>query len=435
LVNDPALAASVQRTKTLSFNPLIPNITQRVLGFDDATAQIIGAGIDRDGSNGPRGFYPDMQDLVYGLLGPGDALNELTLSAVQEFSKELNAYAKELGKSEFSRVGKVEDDLLLWVKHIVTVATARFLFGPHNPIARIPQLEESFWSFDSGIPGLLVGILPQWTARRAYFGREALVRALAKYVEEGAYSEGCELIQKRVKIAEKHGFSVEAIAREELSFLFAGIVNTAVTSFWMVLHIFARPNLLKDVRTELEKCVEGDGKTKTVSVHNVKDKCELLMSIYREVLRLESDTASTRAVTADMILGDQYFLKKNSTLMISGGTMHQLKTVWGDDADEFNPRRFIELARSKDLHPAAFRAFGGGSTLCPGRHFATNEIVLFVALILLRFDIEHPTGEKLTVPAKVDDVLPVHILEPEYPVQVKIKPRAGWEDMVWDPTL
>ena len=435
LVNDPALAASVQRSKTLSFNPLIPNITQRVLGFDDATRQIIATGIDRDGTNGPRGFYPDMQDLVYGLLGPGDALNELTLVAAREFSKELDAYAMELGKPEFANVGKVEDDLLLWIRHIVTVVTARFLFGPHNPIARIPQLEESFWNFDHGIPGLLVGLLPKWTARKAYFGREALVRALMRYIDEGSYRDGCELIQRRIEIAEKHGFSVEAVAREELTFLFAGIVNTAMTSYWMVLHIYARPDLLKEVRAELEKCVEGDGKSKSVSVHELKDKCELLMSIYREVLRLESDVGSTRMVTADTILNDQYFLKKNSTLIISGGTMHQLKSVWGDDVDDFNARRFIQLARSKELHPAAFRAFGGGSTLCPGRHFATNEILLFVALIVLRFDVEHPTGKELAVPGKMDDVLPVHVFEPENPVQVNIKPRSGWDDMAWYPSL
>lgn len=433
-MNDPAVAASVQRTKTLSFNPIIPNVTQRVLGFDDTTAGIIAKGIDRDGSSGPRGFYPEMHDMVYGLLSPGDALNDLTLSAVKEFATELDAYVKVLKTPEFSKAGK-DEDLLLWVRHIVTVATARFVYGPDNPVARIPQLEDAFWDFDHGIPGLLLGILPQWTARKAYFGREALVRAFERYIEEGGLAEGCDLIQRRVKIAEKHGFTREAIAREELSFLFAGIVNTAVTSFWIVLHVFARPSLLAEVRDELESCIGGDEKTKTISVQRVKDNCELLTSIYRETLRFESDTASTRAVMADTVLGDQYFLKKGSTLLVSGGAIHQLKPVWGDDVDEFNARRFIELTRSKELHPAAFRAFGGGSTLCPGRHFATNEILVFVAMILLRFDIKASKGSELKVPRKQDDVLPVHILEPEENVEVKFKAREGWEGLRWETTL
>lgn len=434
IVNDPALAAAVQRTKTLSFNPIIPNVTQRVLGFDDATTQIIAKGIDREGTSGPRGFYPEMHDMVYGLLSPGDALNNLTLSAVKEFAAELDAYVKVLKAAEFSRSGKAED-LLLWIRHIVVIATARFIYGSHNPVKRVPQLEDAFWDFDHGIPGLLLGILPQWTARKAFFAREALVRAFVRYIEEDSYLEGCELIQRRVKIAGTHGFSTEAIAREELSFLFAGIANTALTSFWMVLHIFARTSLLEEVRGELEACIGGEGKKRIISVHKVKDECELLMSIYREVLRFESDTGSTRAVTADTVLGGRYFLKKGGTVLVSGGTMHQLKEVWGEDVDEFNPRRFIELTRTKELHPAAFRAFGGGSTLCPGRHFATNEILVFVAMILLRFDVQPPSGRELKVPRKQDDVLPVHILEPEDVVEVNIKPRQEWEDLVWETTL
>jgi len=437
VVSDPSIAAVVQRTKTLSFNPIIPVVTQRVLGFDDATRSIIAKGIDRDGANGPRGFYPETHDIIYGLLSPGDSLNDLTLSAIKAFAVELDKYNETLKAVEFGGVGKVED-LLSWFRHIVVVATARFFFGPHNPITRIPQLEEAFWDFDNGIPGLLLGFLPQWTTRKAFFGREAVVRAYMRYLEEGSYMQCCDLIQRRIKVAEKHGFSTEGIARTELSFLFAGAANTTITSFWMALHTFARPELLQEVREELEKCVEdnkGDKKVKRISVEKIKNECPLLFSIFRETLRLESDAFSSRVVMADTVLAGQYFLKKDSVLMISGGIMHQLKNVWGDDVNEFNPRRFLELTRSKDLHPAAFRSFGGGSTLCPGRHFATNEILVFVAMIILQFDFQPTVGRELKVPRKQDDVIPVHILEPENIVEVKIMQRPNWEDVSWETTL
>ncbi len=374
-----------------------------------------------------------MRDMVYGILSPGDSLNDLTLSAVTEFATQLEKYGETLKEAEFRRVGKVED-LLLWFKHIVTVATARFVFGPHNPISRIPQLEEAFWDFDHGIPGLLLGFLPQWTARKAFFAREALVRAYVRYLEEGSYMQGCDLIQRRVKIEEKHGFSTDGIARSELSFLFAGIVNTTITGFWMALHTFARPELLQEVREELEKCVD-DKMVKRISVERIKNECPLLFAIYRETLRLQSDSFSSRAVTADTLLAGQYFLKKDSVLLISGGIMHQLKDIWGDDAGEFNPRRFMEVMRSKDIHPAAFRAFGGGSTLCPGRHFAANEVLVLVALIILQFEFQPTAGGELKVPRKQDDVLPAHILEPENIVEVKIMQRPGWEDVRWETTL
>jgi cytochrome P450 len=75
---------------------------------------------------------------------------------------------------------------------------------------------------------------------------------------------------------------------------------------------------------------------------------------------------------------------------------------------------------SGGIHPAAFRGFGGGKTLCPGRHFATNEILLFTALIVHGFDITPLEGDEIQVPQKNDRVLPVHILEPPVSCRPKV---------------
>ncbi|EHK98413.1 putative Cholesterol 7-alpha-monooxygenase [Glarea lozoyensis 74030] len=47
-------------------------------------------------------------------------------------------------------------------------------------------------------------------------------------------------------------------------------------------------------------------------------------------------------------------------------------------------------AKSKEMQARmlALRPFGGGTTLCPGRHFATNEIMGGLAALLLRLEIE-----------------------------------------------
>lgn len=56
--------------------------------------------------------------------------------------------------------------------------------------------------------------------------------------------------------------------------------------------------------------------------------------------------------------------------------------------NEFYHKRFVKEPGPKKHNPTAFRAFGGGATLCPGRHFASTEILAFAASILLRFDIK-----------------------------------------------
>jgi hypothetical protein len=58
-----------------------------------------------------------------------------------------------------------------------------------------------------------------------------------------------------------------------------------------------------------------------------------------------------------------------------------------------------------------------------GRHFATNEITSFVALVIMLFDVEPIDGKDFEIPRKRDDVLPIHILEPVHDVRCSIKLR------------
>ena len=76
--------------------------------------------------------------------------------------------------------------------------------------------------------------------------------------------------------------------------------------------------------------------------------------------------------------------------MMPSPVQHRDPHLWGDDKDIFNHRRFVDS--ESQLRRGAFRAFGGGTTLCPGRHFATVEILAFAAIMAMQFDIEPTSG-------------------------------------------
>lgn len=44
--------------------------------------------------------------------------------------------------------------------------------------------------------------------------------------------------------------------------------------------------------------------------------------------------------------------------------------------------------QEEKVRTLSLRPFGGGTTLCPGRHFASNEIMGGIAALLLRLEIE-----------------------------------------------
>ncbi|KAI1373561.1 cytochrome P450 [Hypoxylon crocopeplum] len=433
VVAEPTLAAAVQRaSRVLSFTPIVPEVTQRVLGLDKATVDITRRNLD-PGPGGERGFLADIQDMVYAWLGPGDYLGELTLAAAREMRDDISGFRAQCDNN-------TPIDLLSWVRHLVTVSTAKYLYGPRNPITADPALEAAFWDFDHGLGSLLMNVFPSVTAKAAYDGRERLAAALLAYLQARHHKSGSRIVQQRVAIALEHGWSMPAVAREELSFLFAGIVNATTSTFWILLQIFADPTLLAATRREVEAILEKSPPQKfKLRVNELKDdkRCPVLVAVYRECLRLGSDTYSTRLVKEDYLLADRYFLKKNAVVQIAGGVIHADRRIWGDDVEVFNHKRFLpnpnkqeaageKWEKAKQIHPAAFRAFGGGKTLCPGRHFAMNEILAFVALVVLQFDMKAPSGGKIVVPKKNDGVLPVHILEPMRSVELLISRREDF---------
>ena len=79
-------------------------------------------------------------------------------------------------------------------------------------------------------------------------------------------------------------------------------------------------------------------------------------------------------------------LPEGSRVIIPFRQLHIDEDAYGSDADNFNPERFV---RSKTLvHSASYRPFGGGVSYCPGRFLAKQEVVLFIALVVARFDVK-----------------------------------------------
>ncbi|OTA89287.1 hypothetical protein M434DRAFT_34458 [Hypoxylon sp. CO27-5] len=77
---------------------------------------------------------------------------------------------------------------------------------------------------------------------------------------------------------------------------------------------------------------------------------------------------------------------------------------------------------SKHLNAIMFRGFRGGASLCPGRHFATSEILL-LATLLLRFDIK-PAGRKPWVlPSTAKSSKTEAMEQPDDDVSIELVPR------------
>ena len=105
--------------------------------------------------------------------------------------------------------------------------------------------------------------------------------------------------------------------------------------------------------------------------------------------------------------------------------LHRLREYWGDDADEFDHRRWLKEKRPYS-HPYAFLPFNTGPRGCIGSTFALTEARVMLVLLMQRTRMELVAGQK------VDKlgwpiVQPAVTLRPKYGVLVRIKQRKAGE--------
>ena len=283
---------------------------------------------------------------------------------------------------------------------------------------------------------MLMDVAPNITAPAAHQAREKIIGALADYLKEDGHLQGSALVKVRQLYNRKYGVSIEDAARWELAMHLAIIVNSTPSTFWIIGHIFSDPALLAAVREEVAAVVTLDTSSekpvRKIDASKMKEICPLLVSIYQEVLRLHSFGVSTRRVMQDTILSDRYLLKKDSVVQMPSGVLHTDPAIWGSDVKEFDPRRFMrqDSKKGETKKIGCFRAFGGGASLCPGRHFATTEILSIVTMFVMRYDIT-PVEGKWDLPTKYIHNLATAVSAPDRDMRVRVSKRKGYEDTEW----
>lgn len=271
---------------------------------------------------------------------------------------------------------------------------------------------------------LILGISPKKESIKALY---VAGDALKKYFQNDEHKKGSALIQARYNHSVRFGVPLDDISRAEVGGVVALLSNTVPVSFWMLYHVYSDPIVLDDCRSELEKIVDrgvndkGE-KSNTIDMSKVKQHCPILLATLKETLRTYSTVVSAREVTEDYMLDGQYLLKKGATVMMPSTVQHSNAAVWGPDHATFKHKRF--LTQNNRAMSSSFRSFGGGTTLCPGRHFASTEILAFVSVMILRFDMQ-PTKGTWVEPSTNKAEFWEAIRSPDSDFEVEIIPRES----------
>jgi len=216
------------------------------------------------------------------------------------------------------------------------------------------------------------------------------------------------------------------------------LANTLPTAFWTLYHILSDPAILQEVRDAVEPLLSSnksaDGSWKhEIDISKIRE-VPILKSVLYEALRYYGSGTGTRMVVEDTLLDKQYMLKKGAFVFMPNRLYHFNSNAWGGDVDAFNAHRF-STGKPSGERAGAFRGFGGGANLCPGRLFAMNEILAFCAMMVLRFDVRPSAvgkaGRKWLHPGADGSNMSLLVNPPTRKLSVDVVERQGREAGAW----
>ncbi|KAG1751877.1 cytochrome P450 [Suillus lakei] len=200
------------------------------------------------------------------------------------------------------------------------------------------------------------------------------------------------------EIARYHRFSVfkmffsdlKIIKDETLNILLAGRDTTASTLTSAIYLLAMHPEFLTRLREEI---ISKVGLTRGPTYDDIKEM-KYLRAVLNETLRLfpavpfdvRENIRDTTWISPEP--GKKpLFIPQGTMLSYSVFLMHRRTDLWGPDALEFDPDRWLDERVKKYLipNPFIFLPFNAGPRICLGQQFAYNEMSFMLIRLLQNF--------------------------------------------------
>ena len=169
------------------------------------------------------------------------------------------------------------------------------------------------------------------------------------------------------------------------------------------LHVVAsKPDLFARIRAQIDEVLGADS-NRLPTVEEVA-KLTLIDGLVKETMRVyPSALAFTRSARETTVIGGQYEVTPDMTVVVFLPSVHRDPTVW-DRPDEFDVDRWSPEMEAS-LPPGSYKPFSTGARACIGRLLAMTELQTALATLIQRFDLSAPSeplefGVSLTLKPK-----------------------------------
>ncbi|XP_048364220.1 25-hydroxycholesterol 7-alpha-hydroxylase isoform X2 [Sphaerodactylus townsendi] len=347
-----------------------------------------------------KGDFPGLNEYVHRnyqlLLGkPLDTLSDNMMTNLQSIFK------RQFSQVTDWKVGKLYKfcSSVMFEGSFITLHGRDPSANSHNIIGAI---EEKFTKFDARFSYLAANIPIELLGGTKRIRKELidifLPTSTAKW--EGV----SEIIEGRKEMFEAfEGLRDYDKAAHHFAFMWASVGNTIPATFWAVYYLLRHPEALAVVRDEIDHLLQSTGQERGPGCHihitrEQLDNLVYLESALNESFRICSASMNIRIVKEDFIFkleGNQEVrLRKDDWVAIYPPILHMDPEVY-QDPKKYKIDRYVENGKKKTTFYKRGKKlkyflmpFGSGTSMCPGRFFAMNEVKLFIILLLVYFEAE-----------------------------------------------
>ncbi|KAG9290595.1 hypothetical protein G9A89_011557 [Geosiphon pyriformis] len=200
-----------------------------------------------------------------------------------------------------------------------------------------------------------------------------------------------------------------------LNLIVAGRDTTAQAITWMIYEIIKNPRVEVAILKEINSLLKESNQVPTYdSLHEFA----YTTATFYESLRLHpSVPANFKTCLKDDVLPGGVPIYAGELVLWFSYTIGKAKEIWGEDAHEFKPERFLKGKEISKPNSYMYPMFNAGPRHCLGQQFATLETIILITSILREFKFEiFPTKNPITYENSL--TLPM-----KYPLRVKVQKR------------
>ncbi|KAF9646730.1 cytochrome P450 [Thelephora ganbajun] len=292
---------------------------------------------------------------------------------------------------ESSRFAGVSTPLRDFVLPALYQSSAYAFFGRSCPVLESYQ---AFNDFDTDFH-LSLADVPRIFLRKSTEGLATMNRLFEKYFD-GPHEGASEYVLESERVIRDQGYDSKAVGAYFVCFFFALMTNTPNLGYWMIVLNLKREEGIRSLVDEIDEAVtswkhQNPGQEIEDHLYELVSTAELplLTSTIQETLRYVTSAMSVRRVTEPVELGG-YRFDKGDEIACMTRSVHLDEEIH-ENALEYNPRRYMDQKRfSKNGKIVANHSmpWGGGVSMCAGRHFATRALKSFMVSLLIRYTLE-----------------------------------------------